>query len=242
MSNFALVVEVAGAHRNFTAFLTLIYEKKRCFFRIALFCTQEDSAAILSIGNDAAAELQIPPEAILNNSNGMKSANIRFSVPFAEPEYRQNLLEQLNLCTKKENLELQNTVFQGDILPKVPNSAEFRTACDKLGLSLLLGKKHHFLGENFCTNISRGNLLIAGYDWNLRRGLLHSIFYSLKSLPQKPAILYLNSDEEMILSLHELLHFIYPKHNTQFYEALTVCMPDWKERKRLLDYEIVLGV
>lgn len=42
--------------------------------------------------------------------------------------------------------------------------------------------------------------------------------------------------------LHELLHFIYPKHNIQFYEALTVCMPDWKERKRLLDYEIVLGV
>ena len=42
--------------------------------------------------------------------------------------------------------------------------------------------------------------------------------------------------------LHELLHFIYPRHNVQFYEALTVYMPDWQERKRLLDYEIVLGV
>lgn len=42
--------------------------------------------------------------------------------------------------------------------------------------------------------------------------------------------------------LHELLHFIYPKHNTQFYNTLTVCMPDWQERKHLLDYEIVLGV
>ena len=42
--------------------------------------------------------------------------------------------------------------------------------------------------------------------------------------------------------LHELLHFLYPKHDKNFYEALTVCMPDWQERKRLLDYEIVLGV
>lgn len=122
MSNFALVVEVAGAHRNFTAFLTLIYEKKRCFFRIALSCTQEDSAAILSIGNDAAAELQIPPEAILNNSNGMKSANIRFSVPFAEPEYRQNLLEQLNLCAKKRKSGIAKYSLSGRYSPK---SSEF---------------------------------------------------------------------------------------------------------------------
>ena len=42
--------------------------------------------------------------------------------------------------------------------------------------------------------------------------------------------------------LHEVLHFIYPKHDKQFYETLTVLMPDWQERKRLLDYEIVLGV
>ena len=42
--------------------------------------------------------------------------------------------------------------------------------------------------------------------------------------------------------LHELLHFIYPKHNDEFYATLTVIMPDWQERKRLLDYEIVLGV
>ena len=42
--------------------------------------------------------------------------------------------------------------------------------------------------------------------------------------------------------LYELLHFIYPKHDKGFHETLTVLMPDWQERKRLLDYEIVLGV
>ena len=42
--------------------------------------------------------------------------------------------------------------------------------------------------------------------------------------------------------LHELLHFLYRQHDKNFYEMLTICMPDWQERRRLLDYEIVLGV
>ena len=42
--------------------------------------------------------------------------------------------------------------------------------------------------------------------------------------------------------LHELLHFLYRRHDKNFYEMLTICMPDWQERRRLLDYEIVLGV
>ncbi|WP_347489523.1 M48 family metallopeptidase [Desulfoscipio sp. XC116] len=42
--------------------------------------------------------------------------------------------------------------------------------------------------------------------------------------------------------LHELTHFLYSKHNKDFYDFLTVHMPDWKERKRILDYEIVKGL
>ena len=42
--------------------------------------------------------------------------------------------------------------------------------------------------------------------------------------------------------LHELLHFLYRRHDKNFYEMLTVIMPDWQERRRMLDYEIVLGV
>lgn len=42
--------------------------------------------------------------------------------------------------------------------------------------------------------------------------------------------------------LHELTHFLYPKHNKDFYEFLTVHMPDWQERKRILDHEIVKGL
>jgi len=42
--------------------------------------------------------------------------------------------------------------------------------------------------------------------------------------------------------LHELIHFIYPRHDRNFHNFMTVCMPDWQDRKHLLDYEIVLGV
>jgi len=42
--------------------------------------------------------------------------------------------------------------------------------------------------------------------------------------------------------LHELTHFLYPHHNKDFYDFLTIYMPDWKERKKQLDYEIVWGI
>ena len=39
--------------------------------------------------------------------------------------------------------------------------------------------------------------------------------------------------------LHELLHFKYDNHDNDFYNLLTVLMPDWKNRKEILDMEIV---
>ncbi|MCD8049902.1 MAG: M48 family metallopeptidase [Clostridia bacterium] len=35
--------------------------------------------------------------------------------------------------------------------------------------------------------------------------------------------------------MHEFCHFIHPNHSKQFYSFLTMLMPDWKERKTLLD-------
>lgn len=42
--------------------------------------------------------------------------------------------------------------------------------------------------------------------------------------------------------LHEMAHFLYPHHDKDFYDFITIHMPDWKERKKHLDYEIVLGI
>lgn len=42
--------------------------------------------------------------------------------------------------------------------------------------------------------------------------------------------------------LHELVHFLYPNHSKQFYDFLSSYMPDWKERKKILDTEVVHGL
>lgn len=42
--------------------------------------------------------------------------------------------------------------------------------------------------------------------------------------------------------LHELTHLLYTYHNADFYNFLTVQMPDWKERKKQLDKEVVQGI
>ena len=39
--------------------------------------------------------------------------------------------------------------------------------------------------------------------------------------------------------MHELCHLIYPNHTKQFYSWLTMLMPDWKERKQLLEKNAV---
>ena len=39
--------------------------------------------------------------------------------------------------------------------------------------------------------------------------------------------------------MHELCHFIHPDHSKQFYGFMTMLMPDWKERKTLLDQSAI---
>ena len=42
--------------------------------------------------------------------------------------------------------------------------------------------------------------------------------------------------------LHELTHFLYPNHSKQFYNFISIQMPDWKERKNILDQDVVHGL
>lgn len=42
--------------------------------------------------------------------------------------------------------------------------------------------------------------------------------------------------------LHELTHFLYPNHSKNFYDFLTVHMPDWRDRKKTLDNDVVRGL
>ncbi len=39
--------------------------------------------------------------------------------------------------------------------------------------------------------------------------------------------------------LHELIHFMQKNHNKEFYNFMTSLMPDWRQRKEILDGEVV---
>lgn len=39
--------------------------------------------------------------------------------------------------------------------------------------------------------------------------------------------------------LHELVHFKHRNHDAEFYDFVTLLMPDWKQRKEILDEEVV---
>lgn len=41
---------------------------------------------------------------------------------------------------------------------------------------------------------------------------------------------------------HEFTHFLQPNHSKKFYDQLAVFMPDWQDRKKQLDYELVLEI
>lgn len=42
--------------------------------------------------------------------------------------------------------------------------------------------------------------------------------------------------------LHELIHFVSKNHDSRFHELLSVIMPDWRNRKDIIDKEIVLYI
>ncbi|MCS4473035.1 M48 family metallopeptidase [Clostridium botulinum] len=64
------------------------------------------------------------------------------------------------------------------------------------------------------------------------RSIITLNFYLMKA---KPACI------EYVV-LHELIHLLYPNHSKDFYDFLSIAMPDWKDRKHILDHDAVQGL
>lgn len=162
--------------------------------RIALACSLEDSAIILSGSNWAASELKSPPEAIINNANGAKSGNVKFLIPLAESAYCRNHLAQLSERAMKSLSKNKTRIFNGANLPSRPTRNEFQVLCGE-GDQLLLGERLTFITDALSIPLIKRqgfNVLFSGYNDLIHDGLLSATLTSLSCGVEFDEIVYFN--------------------------------------------------
>lgn len=162
--------------------------------RIALACSEEDSAMILGNSNWEASKLSSPPEGIINNSNGVKSANQRFLIPFADRELCKDHIAKITQVADQRGYCGSTRIFNGSRLPKMPTVDWFNSKC-RDAVQLHLGERLSFEAEPLSltlVNRSSSNLLISGYNDAIHDGLLAAILQSLDAQNSINKIIYFN--------------------------------------------------
>lgn len=157
--------------------------------RVCLACSEEDSAVILGSSNWAGAELSGPPEAIINDSNGAKSGNRKFSVPLADRTHCTGHLSFMAAAAEEAGFRPRTRIFNGAHLPPFPLVEDFTAeSCVEGSVRLLFGEKLSFEADRFVCELRPkpgGNLLCAGQDPKIQEGLLRS---ALTGLAENPSI------------------------------------------------------
>jgi DNA segregation ATPase FtsK/SpoIIIE, S-DNA-T family len=162
--------------------------------RIALACSEEDSAMILGNSNWEASKLSSPPEGIINNSNGAKSANQRFLIPFADRGLCRDHIAEIAQVADRRGYCGTTKVFNGSRLPEMPAPAWFGSRNNE-AIQLHLGERLSFDAEPLSVtlvNRPSSNLLISGYNDAIHDGLLASILQSLNAQDSVNEVIYFN--------------------------------------------------
>ena len=162
--------------------------------RIALACSEEDSAMILGNGNWEASKLSSPPEGIINNSNGAKSANQRFLIPFAERNLCKKHIAHITQIADLRGYCNSTRIFNGSHLPEIPAADWFNSKSNE-EIQLHLGERLNFEAEPLSltlVNRPSSNLLICGYNDAIHDGLLASILQSLDYQNNIDELIYFN--------------------------------------------------
>jgi len=157
--------------------------------RIALAMGQEESMAFLSMNNEAAVKLKGKPEAIYNNRAGNIDGNTKVFVPYASREKMDTLLKKIDA----QSFKMSSKVYDGDVLPKMPNRDEFTSKT----LNLLLGKEQSFQEKDFKIYFSKeygANLLVTGKKKKEKQHILDLIALNLQNSKYIENIYYINND------------------------------------------------
>ena len=161
--------------------------------RIALACSEEDSAMILGNSNWEASKLSSPPEGIINNSNGAKSANQRFLIPFADQGLCKDHITKITQIAGQRGYCGSTRIFNGSRLPEMPAPDWFNSKATK-AVQLHLGERLSFEAEPL--SLCWLTAVIEFTDIQLcdaiHDGLLASILQSLDAQNDIDEIIYFN--------------------------------------------------
>lgn len=102
----ACAIHVVLASQSINGAAGLLGKDERIYaqfpVRIALQNTISESYALFGIGNDAAAQLRVRGEAVINENYGAVDSNQKFTVAYAEP--KETKIIRQNFCKEYENL------------------------------------------------------------------------------------------------------------------------------------------
>ena len=166
--------------------------KTQLGYRIALKCNQNDSMMVLAHDNLEASTLEAKKEAIINKQNGLKEANVKFNIPFAEPTICVKHLQDISTQLKQYGYIADTKIFDGACLPAVASRQQF----SKFKGKILLGEQLSFESELLAFQWERfqgNNLCVTGIDDNIRKGMLYSVLLSVQQGNIFDRVVYYNS-------------------------------------------------
>lgn len=161
--------------------------------RIAFNLKEMDSLKVLGSGNDSAAHLTKKGEAILNNSNGEKEANVLF-----QAAYTEKVQHYVNFCVDRWNEfdgeKPKRFVFDGKAVSNLASNTLFvdsLTASELnpneivtwLGVPMFIRDKHSY--ATFHKAIY-SNMLICGKDVNAALSTMALVNYQISQSMEKP--------------------------------------------------------
>ena len=139
--------------------------------------------------------MRSPPEGIINNANGAKSANQRFLAPLADRELCRVHIQEICQAANRQGLFCDTRIFNGSHLPPMPDLGWFESKrSDKIQLQL--GERLCFEAqplEIYLQNRASSNLLLSGYDDAIHDGLLTSVLQSLRFSTAVDEIVYFDA-------------------------------------------------
>ena len=163
--------------------------------RIALQCSEADSALILSEDNTAARLLSRPGEAIYNDANGLVEGNSPFQIVWLSDETRERYLEQIQQLARRRQLPpLSQVVFEGNAPSILASNTELRkcltgrapitnTPIIWFGDSIAIREPTHLV----LRRQTGAHLAIVGQDETLAAGMFCAAWLALAAQLPAPA-------------------------------------------------------